>query len=138
MKYYLAILITSFLLIISACQPPPPACPPESIIYLNNSNPSIGEEVPESISPAPTPELIEIDGKMMLADKVVRGELCNDSWHGTVYVPCKIRIYEWDEEADFLQNCDLAIEPGTVVYVAAHNDDPYYKGCSCHTGEDSQ
>jgi hypothetical protein len=21
-----------------------------------------------------------------------------------------------------------------VVYVAAHNDAPYYNGCSCHTG----
>ena len=35
----------------------------------------------------------------------------------------------------FLKGCDLNIAPNTVVYVAAHNDDAYYKGCSCHTGE---
>jgi len=29
----------------------------------------------------------------------------------------------------------LNIAPNTVVYVAAHNDAPYYKGCSCHTGQ---
>jgi len=36
----------------------------------------------------------------------------------------------------FLKGCKLNIDPNTVVYVAAHNDAPYYKGCSCHTGED--
>ena len=36
----------------------------------------------------------------------------------------------------FLKGCDLHIEPNTIVYVADHNDQPFYKGCSCHTGKE--
>lgn len=65
--------------------------------------------------------------------------LCNDVWSGTVYVGCDARVAQaaLDEESNplFLKGCDLDIAPNTVVYVAAHNDAPYYKGCSCHTGE---
>jgi hypothetical protein len=81
------------------------------------------------------PERVEINGQEMLVDRVIKGTLCNDSWQGTIYVPCEIQIYEWEEDPTFLQECDLTIEQGTVVYVAAHNDEPYYKGCSCHTGQ---
>ena len=68
-------------------------------------------------------------------DQVVQGRLCSGSWSGTVYVPSQIQIYAWEDNPNFLENCDLSIKPGTVVYVAAHNDEPYYQGCSCHTGE---
>jgi hypothetical protein len=50
-------------------------------------------------------------------------------------VACDLQIAAWGEEPTFLEDCNLNIEPGTIVYVAAHNDAPYYKGCSCHTGE---
>jgi hypothetical protein len=68
----------------------------------------------------------------------VSGPLCNDRWEGTVYVTCDVQVAPWDEEEEnplFFKDCDLEIEPGTIVYVADHNDAPYYKGCSCHTGE---
>lgn len=68
-------------------------------------------------------------------DKVIEGPLCNDTWNGTVYVTCNVQVYAWEEHPTFLKNCDLKIEPGTVVYVAYHNDTAYYNGCSCHTGE---
>jgi hypothetical protein len=123
---------------ISACQPPPPACPTESITYLNKSDYPANAVLPEENSPAPKPEQVQINGKTRLVDKVVRGALCDDSWRGTIYVPCQIQIYEWEEEADFLQHCNLNIDPGTVVYVAAHNDEPYYQGCSCHSGQEDQ
>jgi len=53
-----------------------------------------------------------------------------------VYVTCDVQVLEWKDRPTFLEDCDLVIEPGTVVYVAAHNDAAYYNGCSCHTGGD--
>jgi len=71
----------------------------------------------------------------MKVDRVVTGPLCNDRWKGTIYVGCDVQVMEWEETPLFLKDCDLSIEPGTVVFVAYHNDEPYYNGCSCHTGE---
>ncbi|MEJ2563670.1 MAG: hypothetical protein P8Z42_13435, partial [Anaerolineales bacterium] len=88
-----------------------------------------------------TPTLAEIGGKTVEVDRVIHGPLCNDTWRGTIYVACDVQVAEWDEEQGpfFLDNCDLTIDPGTVVYVAAHNDTAYYKGCAvCHTSEGSQ
>jgi hypothetical protein len=85
------------------------------------------------------PRQVEIQGKLMEVDKVVDYPLCNDNWSGTVYVSCEARVAETELDANanplFLKGCNLNIEPNTVVYVAAHNDAAYYKGCSCHTGE---
>jgi len=84
---------------------------------------------------SPTPAALQIGGRTMFFDEVVEGPLCNHTWRGNVYVTCNVQVYPWEEEPLFLENCDLSIEPGTVVYVAYHNDTAYYKGCSCHTGE---
>jgi hypothetical protein len=94
--------------------------------------------------PAPVPQTepiqVEIGGKMVTVDRLVEGPLCNDTWSGTVYVGCSAIVGQSKMDADenplFLQGCELNIEPNTIVYVAAHNDAAYYKGCSCHTGED--
>ena len=133
MKYFpiLSIFVLTFL--ISACQPVAPACPSESISYLPSS--TSFESPASNGSFKLAAEVIEMNGREMLVDRVVKGTLCNDSWEGKIYVACEIQIYEWEVDPIFLQNCDLTIEPGTVVYVAAHNDAPYYNGCSCHTGE---
>lgn len=93
-------------------------------------------------SPSPSsptgPIEIEIQGKRKQVNKLVDYPLCNDKWSGTVYVSCEARVAEAELDADanplFLKGCNLDIAPGTVVYVAAHNDAAYYKGCSCHTG----
>jgi hypothetical protein len=85
--------------------------------------------------PTPTPILVEIRGKKIAVDKVVEGPLCDDTWRGTVYVTCNVQVKAWEKRPDFLKGCNLTIEPGTVVYVAAHNDAAYYNGCSCHFGE---
>jgi len=84
--------------------------------------------------PFPTPTQVEIGGRSLLVDRVVEGSLCNGTWSGTVYVTCNVQVYPWVEQPTFLQDCSLTIEPGTVVYVADHGDQPYYKGCTCHTG----
>jgi len=81
------------------------------------------------------PVEVNINGKAMMVDKVVTGPLCNDHWEGAIYVGCDVRVVEWVETPLFLKDCDLSIEPGTVVYVAYHNDAAYYNGCSCHTAE---
>ena len=133
MKFKQGVLFSLVLFLVAACQPSSPACSPKSVTYLQDVNSSPASDAQDS---APTAEhLVEINGQQMLVDKVVRGTLCSGSWSGTVYVPCQIQIYAWEDNPDFLENCDLSIAPGTVVYVAAHNDEPYYQGCSCHTGE---
>ena len=136
MKVAIALVITSVLLLTSACQSTEPVCPPDSITRIPKAPPFPTVISPVDVEPAITPVEVEVNGKIMLVDKIVRGPLCSGDWSGTVYVGCDIQIAVWEEEADFLEDCDLAIEPGTVVYVAAHDDEPYYKGCSCHTGED--
>lgn len=30
----------------------------------------------------------------------------------------------------------LLVEPDATIIVAPHNNEPFYRGCSCHTGED--
>jgi hypothetical protein len=85
--------------------------------------------------PYSTPAIVQLGGRQLVADRVVSGPLCNDTWRGTVYVGCDVRVPEWSDDPVFLKDCHLQVEPGTVVYVAAHNNSAYYQGCSCHTGE---
>lgn len=122
------------LFLLVSCGEDEPACPiPEGTkAYL-----SLPSELITSPTPDPVIALksVEIDGKVILVDKVVSGPLCNDTWHGTVFVSCDVQVLPWDEDPTFLKDCDLKIEPDTVVYVAYHNNTAYYKGCSCHTDE---
>jgi hypothetical protein len=78
-----------------------------------------------------------IGGKPVKVNRIVEGPICNDTWSGIVYVSCNVQVMKWEENPLFLKDCNLRIEPNTVVYVAYHNDTPYYNGCSCHTGEQS-
>jgi hypothetical protein len=131
MKNYPILLFSIVILLLTACQSES-ACPrltgtPQ---YLTISD----LKKPTSMPPSSELMEVEINGKMMAVDKVVTGPLCNDHWKGIVYVACDVQVFEWEEEPLFLKNCDLSIEPGTVVYVAYHNDAAYYNGCSCHTG----
>jgi hypothetical protein len=121
------------LVLLPACQTTNvPACPTAV------GTPSYLTVPPEALTEpgsSSTPVLMEIGGRTISMDKVVEGPLCNDTWSGTVYVTCNVQVYPWEEQPTFLKNCNLAIAPGTVVYVAYHNDTAYYNGCSCHTGE---
>jgi hypothetical protein len=133
-KYLFSLSILLLLVLIAACQPAEPACPPESISYLADF--SLIEAAPAQGTASMEPQAVEINGKEIQVDRVISGALCNDNWQGTVYVPCEIQILAWDENPTFLESCDLIIAPDTVVYVAAHHDEPYYQGCSCHTGSE--
>ena len=99
--------------------------------YLSQED-LISLDAPDTVR---SPAEVSIDGKMMTVDRVVTGPLCSDHWEGTIYVGCDVQVMAWEETPLFLKDCNLSIEPGTVVYVAYHNDAAYYNGCSCHTGE---
>jgi hypothetical protein len=134
MKKWLLILAGVAMLFLPACQTRESACPPATGTPQYLTVPP--QELPTSIfetNPSPSP--IEIGGKTIPVDKVVEGPLCNDTWNGTVYVTCNVQVYPWEEQPTFLNNCNLLIAPGTIVYVAAHNNAAYYNGCACHTGE---
>jgi hypothetical protein len=134
-KFYLDLIFTLLILLATSCQAAAPVCPPDSVTYISEVASLKASTSVEDLAESPTPILVEINGKEMLFDDVIHGVLCGGEWRGTVYVACDLQIAAWEEEPTFLEDCDLNIEPGTVVYVAAHNDAPYYKGCSCHTGE---
>ncbi len=130
------VLLIAVLLLLTACQGD--VCPPDSVTYVNDPAQFSSFDSATDDGPSPAPVLVEIGGKMVEVDRVIHGPLCNDTWRGTVYVACDVSIVEWTDEQGpfFFDNCNLTIEPGTVVYVAAHNDTPYYKGCAvCHTSE---
>jgi len=125
------LMLCALLFLTAGCQESTPVCPPVTGTpdYLITS--------PDNLA-TPTPGvgqfMVEIGRNKMQVDKVVEGPLCNDTWNGTVYVACNVQVYPWEEEPTFLKDCQLNIDPMTVVYVAYHNNTAYYNGCSCHTG----
>lgn len=130
-----ALLLSLALPLLSGCGPAAPACPPQTGAPGNLTAPPPKAPVVSGAESSPTPLVVEIAGRTISFDQVVSGPLCNGAWSGTVYVTCDVQVLPWEELPTFLRDCDLAIAPGTVVYVAYHNDTPYYNGCSCHTGE---
>jgi len=143
MKYriviFLGLALLFFAFFLTACQRKNNVCPDIEKI----SQPKL--ELADLIaSPPPDhhpdPVTVEIGRELQTVDILVDYPLCNDKWSGTVYVSCDVLVAqtELDNQDNplFFKGCNLEIEPGTIVYVAAHNDAAYYKGCSCHTGED--
>jgi hypothetical protein len=120
-------------LLLAACGPGATVCP------QTTGTPRYLKELPTAAAAATrlpsAPIPVRVRGGTITVDQVVSGPLCNGSWSGTVYVTCDVQVRAWEGKPTFLEDCDLAIAPGTVVYVADHNDAAYYNGCSCHTGE---
>jgi len=131
LSFTLAFLV---LFCLGGCKPASTVCP-----QVTGTPRRLG--VPPEALPTPTlskvsaPIMMEIGGKTIPVNKVVQGPLCNDAWSGNIYVSCNVQVYSWVEQPLFLEDCDLKIEPGTVIYVAYHNEAAYYNGCSCHTNE---
>ncbi|HEX6033128.1 MAG TPA: hypothetical protein VFY83_01795 [Anaerolineales bacterium] len=137
MKYRIFPIIFAFVLILSSCQDKP-ACPQ----HTKTERPGYLSVEEMQALPTPTyspftPVEMKINGKLVTVDKIIEGPLCNDTWQGTVYVSCNVQILEWNEKPLFLKDCNLSIADGTTVYVASHNYAPYFNGCSCHTGQDT-
>lgn len=112
---------------LSACQAD--VCGEGSITYLEDASqfPLEAELVKEG------PQDVQIGNKTFTFDRVIHGPLCNDTLTGKVYVACDVTLQKWEEKPKFLEGCNLVVDPDAVVYVAAHNNAPYYKGCKeCH------
>jgi hypothetical protein len=134
MRTRLAGLFLLACLFLAGCQSPP-ACPPASGTPEFLQAPLPTAPPTHVLSQTLAPVAVEIGGRSVLVDQVVRGPLCNGTWSGTVYVTCDVQVLPWEDQPTFLQGCELSIAPDTVVYVAGHHDAAYYNGCSCHTGE---
>ena len=135
MKMLAAALVIFLVFLGSACQRHSTVCPEGSITYWTDPATVQPLSLPASSELIATPILVEIRGKMKEVDRLISGPVCSDTWEGTIYVGCDIQIAAWEETPDFFVDCPLTIKPKTKVYVAAHNDSAYYKGCSCHSGE---
>lgn len=121
MRIRLLLVFGLVLLILAACGPK--VCEPGSRATPLPSGISNGE--------------VRIRSKSIWMDKIVHGSFCQDTWSGSVYVACDAQVSQWVDKPVFLDGCSLSIEPGTVVYVAKHNNEAYYNGCSCHYTETS-
>jgi len=123
-------LLVVFVLLLTGCTAKNP-CLEGSVTYLESAS-----EFPPDTSASLPPQKtdIEIKGKTVTVDRIIEGPMCNDTWEGTIYVACDLTVQKWDIKPFFFSNgCNLEIKPDTVVYVAAHNNAAYYKGCiTCH------
>jgi hypothetical protein len=125
-------IITIFIAILSSCQRTSSFCNPGTISHRDSSDP-----FPLLLSEQKNPQTLEIKRRNINFDQVISGQLCNNKLAGTVYVGCDIEIYAWEEKSTFLDNCNFEVKPGTIIYVASHNNTAYYKGCdSCHTSRE--
>jgi hypothetical protein len=117
-----------FIILLSACMDASSLCTPGMITYRERDDP-----FPILTDVQLNPQQIEVKNKMIDFDQVVSGQLCNNHLEGKVYIGCDIEIYAWEEKSNFLEDCDFTFAPNTIIYVAAHNNTAYYKGCdSCH------
>ena len=130
MKLIISIVLTLSVLLLAGCAANNP-CPEGSVTYLDDVSQFPPDTSSEQVF---EPVEMEIKGKTITVDRVLTGPVCNDTWEGTIYVACDLELLKWDIKPFFLSNgCNLEIKPDTVVYVAAHNNAAYYKGCiSCH------
>ena len=129
MRFFFVLLILA--LFMTACQPPAPYCSENELTYLDLSTQNSGNNKTDLSEQSPVS--LDVDGKMMQFDQVIHGPLCNNHLSGSVYIACDIQIPAWQDKPNFLDGCNLIVDPGSVVYVAAHNNAPYYQGCDyCH------
>lgn len=139
MKSSVLLIMMVFGLSLSACSRTKTVCPAVDEMHQDTLKLSDLIDQPSPLPETSKPVEVEIQGKLVAVNKVVDYPLCNDNWSGVVYVSCDAQVAEAELDADtnplFLKGCDLNIASNTVVYVAAHNDAAFYKGCSCHTGE---
>ncbi len=123
-----SMLLISMLFLITACKEEVPPTP-SSVTYMTPPFPTRVEKSDE----LPTTQVeVIIKGKTMLVDRVIHGPICNDTWRGVIYVAGDVQVATWEDKPTFLRDCDLIVEENTIVFVAAHNDEQFNKGCLCH------
>ena len=131
MRYFYILVVFLLLAAVSSCSPAPAATQSAASVPHPTST-SHGDPQSTSDLAPHTSVQVEIKGKMIYVDRVVHGFLCDDSWSGTIYVDDDVQVAEWEDNPFFFKDCNLSIEPATIIYVAAHNDDQFLKGCTCH------
>lgn len=128
-RFLFALAIPSLLLAASCLPTPPPelrfTSTPEPPARLTSTS-----EQPRD--PTPTPVLVEIGGRTVSVNRIIEGLLCDDVWQGTIYVSPDVRVNPWTDDPTFLRECDLQVSEGTIVHVAAHPGEVFYRGCMCH------
>jgi hypothetical protein len=130
-KPFLIFMLFSIVLL-SACMDARSLCTPGMITYRERTNP-----FPSTSEKQLNPQQVEIKRKMKDIDHFVSGQLCNNHLEELVYVGCDIEIYAWEDKSNFLDDCNFTVEPDAIIYVAAHNNTAYYKGCnSCHMSDE--
>lgn len=135
MKYSTILFLVAFVLFVSACERKQTVCPEGSVTYGSDRTSFPKRSSPDHPAQGDSPAMVEIRGKKVKVDRIIQGPLCNDHLSGKVYIGCDIQIAKWADRPRFLEECNFTVEPGTVVYVAAHNDTVFKKGCACHTGK---
>ena len=135
MKTYVALLLAFFVLFLPACQRKKTVCPEGSVTYVSDK--AAFPPASAAVQPGQTasPVTVKIKGKDVEVDRLIEGPLCNEHLSGRIYVGCNLQIARWEKKPAFLKECDFTVDPGAVVYVAAHNDQVMLKGCGCHTGK---
>lgn len=130
MRRYAIFFVIPVLLLAASCLPTPP---PE-LLYTATPKPAATSTKTSEPSrdPTTTPVLVEIGGKTVTVDRIIEGLLCNDVWQGTIFVSPDVQVNPWTEEPTFLRQCDLQVDEGTIVHVAAHPGEVFYRGCTCH------
>lgn len=126
MKFQFFVLTLMVIFVLTACTPD--ICPDNSVTYVDNTT-----LLPATVEGSSQNTELKIGAKTIVFDQVIYGPLCNNSLEGTVYIACDVQIVKWENKPTFLERCNFQVAEDTVIYVAAHNNAPYYKGCSeCH------
>lgn len=127
-RIFILLLFFIIVIFLSACEGSGSLCEPGEITYRDRSDP-----FPDEVSVFTNPQKIEIKGKIKNMDQVISGPLCNNHLSGNIYIGCDIEVYTWEDKPKFLDQCNFTVDPGTIIYVASHNNTAFYKGCdACH------
>lgn len=130
MKRFTVVFMIPLMLLAASCLPTPP---PELLYTATPKPPATSTPASEqSHDPSTTPVLVEIGGRMVSVDRIIEGFLCTDAWQGTIYVSPDVEVNPWTDEPSFLRECDLRVDEGTIVHVASHPGEVFYRGCTCH------
>jgi len=124
-KHLTTLFLVGMIMLLPSCKA---KCPPERISRVDSL--SLFPEIDKTKNTKPT--FIEIKGKQVRVDRMITGPVCNEAWSGVVYVTCDIQIPTAEVDRLFWRQCDFNVKEGSVVYVEAHKDKQYDRGCSCH------
>lgn len=120
MKYKIMSVSLLVMLFLTACTAD--ECPEGSVTYVENAG-----FFPAGTEGSPQNTELRIGNRTILFDQVIHRPLCNNSVEGTVNAACDVQVVKWKNKPTFLDGCNFQMAEDKVIYVAAHNNAPYYK-----------